>query len=101
MDSHTVGGNPEQLGLTSRLILRVMLGLWLLMAVVLGNVYSSMLTSFLAVPKLETIPNSFEELATNYKHVDECLLTVQQGHPVISRFYVSKMITYSSISIVV
>ena len=40
-------------------------GMWCLMAVVLMNSYTGNLTSYLSVPKLNPIPNSFEELAAS------------------------------------
>ncbi len=40
-----------------------MLGLWLLMMVVLINSYTSVLTSYMTVPKLKHIPQTLEELA--------------------------------------
>ncbi len=48
----------------------------------------STLTSYLTVLKLEPIPNSLEELVYNYNHKEECLITMQKGHYVLSKFYV-------------
>ena len=39
--------------------------MWCLMAVVLINSYTGNLTSYLSVPKLNPIPNSFGELAAS------------------------------------
>lgn len=41
----------------------LLLGAWCLMACVLVNAYSSILVSYLSVPKLHPIVNSLEELA--------------------------------------
>lgn len=52
--------------------LRVMVGLWLLMMVVVINAYTGTLTSFLTVPKLETTIDTFEQLiARNKKLITE------------------------------
>ena len=39
------------------------LAVWCLMCVILINAYTGNLTSYLAVPDVKPIPNSFEELA--------------------------------------
>jgi Ligand-gated ion channel len=43
--------------------LRILLTAWCLMCVILINAYTGNLTSYLAVPSVKPIPNSFEELA--------------------------------------
>ena len=45
---------------------RLAVGVWCLMAVVLVNVYSGNLFSYLAVPKLNPITNTLDELADKY-----------------------------------
>ena len=52
-----------------QLAIRILTGTWFLMALVLLYSFTGNLTSYLATPKLESIPNSFEELAarTDYK----------------------------------
>lgn len=55
----------NQISQGSRPSLYLMVGLWCLMAVVLTNAYTSTLTSYLTVPKLEPIVNTLEELAAN------------------------------------
>ena len=39
--------------------------MWCLMAVVLINSYTGNLTSYLSIPKLNPIPNSFDELVSS------------------------------------
>ena len=48
-----------------KLSVRLLTGIWCLMAVVLINSYTGNLTSYLSVPKLNPIPNSFAELAAS------------------------------------
>ena len=61
-----------------------MLGLWLLMTVILANLYMSTITSFMTVVKLEPIPNSLEELTFNYDESGkECLV---YGGPQLPNF---------------
>ena len=48
----------------------------------------STLTSYLTVVKLKPIPNSLEDLVYNYEHKDQCLLTMQKGNHILSKFYV-------------
>lgn len=45
--------------------LKLLVGIWLLCMVVLINAYSSVLTSLLAVPKLEPIVKTLQEVAEN------------------------------------
>ncbi len=66
-----------------------MVGLWLLMTVILANLYMSTLTSYLTTVKLNPIPNSLKELVYNHEHWDECLITMQKGHALLQTFYVS------------
>jgi len=67
-----------------------MLGLWLLMTVVLANLYMSTVTSFMTVVKLKPIPNSLEELTNMYDDQgQECLITTQKGQPWLSTISVS------------
>ena len=49
--------------ITHRLSLRILLGCWLLMMVVIMNAYTSTLTSNMTVPKWKPIPKSLKELA--------------------------------------
>jgi Ligand-gated ion channel len=43
--------------------LRILLAAWCLMCVIIVNAYTGNLTSYLAVPSVKPIPNSFQELA--------------------------------------
>ena len=52
------------MGFKLRLSLRIFLGIWFLMMVVLINAYTGVLTSYMTVPKLKPIPQSLEQLAT-------------------------------------
>lgn len=45
--------------------LRVLLGVWVLMATVLVNVYSGTVISYLTVPRTKPPINTFEDLAAN------------------------------------
>ena len=45
--------------------MRILAGVWCLMSIVIVYSYTGKLTSYLTVPKLRPIPNSFEELAKN------------------------------------
>ena len=45
--------------------MRILAGVWCLMSIVIVYSYTGKLTSYLTVPKLRPIPNSFEELAQN------------------------------------
>ena len=45
-----------------------MIGLWLLMMIIMVNLYTSTLTSYLTVPKLKPIPNTLEELAASKRY---------------------------------
>jgi len=84
------GTDPRNIGISNRLSLRLMLGLWLLMMVILANLYMSTITSFMTVVKLEPIPNSLEELTFNYDESGkECLVTMQKDHPVLKIISVS------------
>ena len=77
------GSNPSQIGITRRFILRLMLALWLLMTVVLSNLYMGTVTSYLTVNKLKPIPNSLEELTADFDdYPRDCLLTMGKDHPV-------------------
>ena len=61
----------------AHLTFRLVLGFWLLMTVVLINAYTSTLTSFLTVVKLEPIPDTLEEMVAYYEEKnDKCLLTI-------------------------
>jgi len=60
-----------------------MLALWLLMTVVLSNLYMGTVTSYLTVNKLKPIPNSLEELTADFdEYPQKCLLTMGKDHPV-------------------
>ena len=60
-----------------------MLALWLLMTVVLSNLYMGTVTSYLTVNKLKPIPNSLEELTADLDKLSQkCLLTMGKDHPV-------------------
>ena len=63
---------------STRLSLRILLGTWLLIVIVLYNVYTTTLTSYMTVPRFKQIPNSLEELAVsiNQQH-RECKLTLE------------------------
>ena len=45
-----------------------MMGIWLLLMVVLINSYTGVLTSRMTVPKLDSIPQSLEELAARREY---------------------------------
>lgn len=72
-----------------RLSIRLMVGLWLLVTIILMNFYGSTLTSYLTLTKMKPIPNSFEDLAKNHDY-RKCLLTLQKGHFVLEMFKVKK-----------
>jgi len=44
------------------------MGLWLLMMIVLVNSYTGVLTAYMAIPKLNSIPQTLEELATSKEY---------------------------------
>ena len=50
---------------TFRMLVRFLIGLRCMAVVVIDNVYTSTLTSFLTAPKLKPIINSLEELAAS------------------------------------
>ena len=62
----------------------ILVGIWLLMAVVLANAYAGTLFSFLSVAKLEPIINSLEDLG-NSKDVQ---LIIQDRSELANRFLV-------------
>ncbi len=88
-------GNRLQIGhvIMSRLSIRLMVGLWLLVTIILMNLYGSTLASYLTLTKMKPIPNSFEELAENY-HNQKCLITLQRGHFVLEMFKVKKLVQF-------
>ena len=95
------GIDPRTIGITNRLSLRLMLGLWLLMMVILSNLYMGTVTSSMTVVKLEPIPNSIEELVINYDESGkECLVTMQKDHPVLKIISVSITILYLSDAVI-
>lgn len=77
-----------------RFSFRIMLGFWLLMMIVMVNLYGSTLTSYLTVAKLKPIPTSLEELADNIAN-QKCLLTIQKDHSALLTLQV-KLDTYIS-----
>ena len=58
----------QSISYRARLSLRIMLGLWLLMMIVLVNSYTGVLTSYMAIPKLNPIPQSLEEFAASKEY---------------------------------
>ena len=68
-------------------------GMWCLMAVVLINSFTGNLTSYLSVPKLNPIPNSFEELAasSNYK------LSIQANSVLMKSITVKMFVTNTNL----
>ena len=68
------------------MLLRFLIGLWCLAAVVIGNAYTSTLTSFLTAPKLEPIINSLEELVAS----DHYKLTAEKNAVPTEAFLVKK-----------
>ena len=69
----------------SRLSLRIVLGFWLLMMIVLINAYTGVLTSLLTVPKLKPIPQSLEELAA----MKDYRVTINKNHLLAIAFLVN------------
>ena len=72
---------------TRRLSLRILLGCWLLMVVVLINAYTGTLTSHMTVPKWKPIPESLEELAKMSK---DYKITIKDSHLLADSFLVMK-----------
>lgn len=68
----------------SRLSLRIVLGFWLLMMIVLINAYTGVLTSLLTVPKLKPIPQSLEDLAA----MKDYRVTINKNHLLAIAFLV-------------
>jgi len=70
----------------------VLVGVWCLAVVLLANVYTGTLFSFLSVETFESIPNSLEELVTTTK----LSLLLQDQSVLAHRFlvYKSHYITY-------
>ncbi len=58
-------GNYFILPQNSRFPARLVVGLWLLMSVIIGCMYTTSLTSFLTVTKFKPIVSSFHDLANN------------------------------------
>ncbi len=54
--------------INSKLSIRFMMGIWLLLMVALINSYTGVLTSMMAVSKLKPIPQSLEELAAKKEY---------------------------------
>ena len=52
-----------------------MTGLWLLMMIIMINLFTSTLTSYMTVIKLKPIPNTLEELAAS----NEYRITMEKG----------------------
>ena len=74
----------------ARLSFRLVVGLWLLMTVILVNLYTSTITSYLTAVKLERNANTLEELLTLHEQRrGKCLITMQKGHPILRNFRVS------------
>lgn len=69
----------------SRLSLRIMLGFWLLMMIVLINAYTGTLTSQMTAPKFKPIPQSLEELAYMKK---EYQITIMDNYFLANSFLV-------------
>jgi hypothetical protein len=57
----------------SRFSFRILIGIWILVAMVLVNCYSSTVISYLTIPKMKPAINNFEDLA-NSQEVDLILL---------------------------
>ena len=72
------------IGFNLRLSLRIFLGIWFLMMVVLINAYAGVLTSYMTVPKLKPIPQSLEQLAA----MKEYKVSVIKDHFLTNSFLV-------------
>lgn len=88
-----IEGNQLQIGVIKlRLSFRIMMGLWLLMSIVIINLYGSTLTSYLTVTKLKPIPMSLEELiAASSNGHKKCLLTMQKDHRILEMLKVAQI----------
>lgn len=64
--------------------LRISVGIWCLMAVILINGYAGNLVSYLAVPKMKPIIQSINDLATN----EEIKLAIDMNSVMADRFLV-------------
>ena len=53
---------------SARLPIRIVTGLWFLTVVIITTSYSSNITAYLTIPKLEPIVNSYEELAASQQY---------------------------------
>lgn len=75
---------------TARTSFRLVVGLWLLMTVILANLYTSTITSYLTATKLEPIASTLEELVTLFEQRHgNCLITMQKTHPLLHNFKVN------------
>ena len=92
------GGSLQGGVIIFRFSFRIMLGLWLLMMVVMVNLYGSTVTSYFTVTKLKPIPTSLEELAATIGQ-QKCLLTLQKQHPVLALVQVPYVLLEYSLSI--
>ena len=70
--------------LNSSLVLRIVVGIWCLMTVVLANAYAGCLFSFMSANKLEPIIGSLDQLA----HSKDTQLVAQVGGLTASRVLV-------------
>jgi len=86
----TISGSRLGSDKMARLTFRIVLGLWLLMTVVLINLYTGTITSYLTVTKLEPIATTLEDLVNHYEQRHKkCMLTMQKGHPLMYKLRVS------------
>ena len=58
----------------ARLSFRVLVGVWLLVAMVLVNSYSGTIISYLTVPKMKPSINTFEDLVSSEDNIQLVLL---------------------------
>jgi len=91
----------QSISYISRFPLRLMLGLWLLMMIVIINAYTGVLTSLMVAPTLKPIPQSLQELA----EMKEYKVTIQKNQILADAFLVyfkyntfNKVLVYITIS---
>ncbi len=65
-----VSGGAADRGGAVRLSFRILVGVWLLVAMVMVNSYSGTVISYLTVPKMKPSINTFHDLAVNHQDID-------------------------------
>ena len=78
---------------TARNSIRFIIGLWLLTMVVIVNSYSGVLTSLLAIPKLEPTIESVEDLVAS----EQYKLTIEKDVILTRDFLVSSYCIYEEL----